>query len=139
MTSWYPLLPEQHLPPGFNPEFEDDLYHHLPSVRLQDDAWFEAELANINHMAKYPDALRRLHSDKCVIPESLRVHKARGRIFDILADRRVKLTQFHAPIQSQFNRTFIASIAGITTLPEDPGASLRVQLFKRRSFMTSSY
>ena len=127
VTSWYPLLPEQRLPHGFSPEFEDDLYHHLPSVKLQDDAWFAAELENINHMATYPDALRRLHSDKRVIPESLRVPKARGLIFDILADKRVTLTQFHAPIQTQFNRTFIASIAGITALPENPGASLRVQ------------
>ena len=127
VTSWYPLLPEQRLPHGFNPEFQDDLYHHLPSVKLQDDAWFTSELANIDNMAAYPGALRRLHSDRRVIPESLRVPNARGYIFDVNADKRVTLTQFHAPIQTQFNRTFIASVAGITALPENPGASLPVQ------------
>ena len=127
VTSWYPLLPEQRLPHGFNPEFQDDLYHHLPSVKLQDDAWFASELANIDNMAAYPDALRRLHSDRRVIPESLRVPNARGYIFDVNADKRVTLTQFHAPIQTQFNRTFIASVTGITALPENPGASLPVQ------------
>jgi integrase len=127
VTSWYPLLPEQRLPSGFNPQFQDDLYHHLPSVTLQNEAWFTEELANINHMAKYPDAPRRLYSDKRVIPESLRVPNARGYIFDVLADKRVTLTKFHAPIQTQFNRTFIASIAGITALPDNPGASLGVQ------------
>ena len=126
-TSWYPLLPEQQLPPTFNPEFEENLYHALPSVRAQSGKWFEEELENMDHMASHPNASRRLHSDRLVVPESLRVPPAHGLVFDVLPDKRVQLTRFHAPIQSQFNRSFIASITGITALPTDPGASLRVQ------------
>ena len=97
-TTWYPLLPEQQLPPNFDPEFEEDVYHDLPFVRVQSKAWFGTELENIDHMARNPDALRWLHSDRLVIPESLRVLAVRGLIFDVLADKQVQLTQFHAPI-----------------------------------------
>ena len=96
-TSWYPLLPEQQLPQNFDPEFEEELYHALPPVRVWSEKWFDEELENIDHMALNPNASRRLHSDRLVIPESLRVPPVRGLIFDVLSDKRVQLTRFHAP------------------------------------------
>ena len=126
-TSWYPLLPEQQLPSGFAPEYESDLYHHLPSVRQMNNLWFGEELENMDHMASHPAATRRLHSNRRVIPESQRVPPARGLIFDVSANRRVQITKFHAPITTQFNRPFIAHITGITALPSNPGASLPAQ------------
>ena len=77
-TSWYPLLPEQQLPPTFDPEFEEDLYHALPSVRVRSGNWFGEELENVDHMALHPNASSRLHSDRLIVPESIRVPPARG-------------------------------------------------------------
>ena len=77
-------------------------------------------------MEQHPDALKRLHSDRRVIPESQRVTPAHGLIFDIDASRRVTLTKFHAQTESQFNRPFIAHIAGLPHLPPNPGAPLVV-------------
>ena len=57
--------------PNFNPEFEEELYHDLPPVRVRIERWFGEELENIDHMALHPDASRRLHSDRLVVPESL--------------------------------------------------------------------
>ena len=89
--------------------------------------WFNEELENMDYMASHPAASRRLHSNRRVIPESQRVPPAQGLIFDVNADRSVQLTKFHAPIESRFNRTFIAHITGITALPLNPGASLPAQ------------
>ena len=36
----------------------------------------------------------------------------------------MKLTRFHGPIESQFNRLFISHIAGLPHLPSNPGAPL---------------
>ena len=56
-----------------------------------------------------------------------RVPPARGLIFDIDASGKVTLTKFHAQTESQFNRAFIAHIAGLTELPSNPGAPMVVQ------------
>ena len=100
VTSWFPLLPEQQLPMGFQPRFESDLYHNLPVIRQGNDEWFGKELQNLDNMEQHPDALKRLHSDRRVIPESQRVTPAHSFIFDIDASRRVTLTKFHAQIVS---------------------------------------
>ena len=78
----------------------------------------------MDHMVSHPEASKRLHSDRRIVPESLRVAPARGLIFDVNADKQVHLTKFHAPIHLQFNRTFVSQITGLTALPVNPGASL---------------
>ena len=124
VMSWYPLLPEQHLPTGFNPQFKSDLYHNLPVIRQGNVIWFSKELQNLDNMEEHPEALKRLHRDCRVISESQQVTPVHVLIFDIDASRRVTLTRFHAPIESQFNRLFITHIAGLPHLPLNPGAPL---------------
>jgi hypothetical protein len=119
-THWLPLLPQQQLPDGFNPKHIRDNYLDYDRYVSLTKEWFQAEKAGLDHMAAHPTSTRRQHSDHLVIPESQRVPSARGLIFDVDAQGKLALTNFHAPIRSGLNLTMIGLLAKLSSPPPAP-------------------
>ena len=112
-TTWMPLPPNQTATPGFQPQTEADLYVDLSEASAIADSFEEKQQTTLESYAALGKDGVRVSKKVAVIPESMRVPPAQGKIYHLTTPVPT-LVDFHAPLDTDLHLDFIAHIVNIT-------------------------